>query len=89
MIQIEKADNGYIVQRDGHNKKVYLTIDDLFRELLLRLEGLERSATGSYYGEVKILREESKPEPNWDKTDTVPCNAQTVGYTFDWREDQT
>jgi len=60
MIRIERAANGYIVslkQTWGEDERmVYATLDELFTELLMHLEGRCESFGGGRYGRVVIHR---------------------------------
>jgi len=65
-MKIEKVDNGYIVEYDGvlSTRKIFTTLDDLFREMLLQYEGRCSSFGGDLYGDVKINRRpRSLPDP--------------------------
>lgn len=59
MTRIEKVENGYILSND-HSKEIVNTTDDLFKRLLLILEGRSENFTGDMYGRVIIHR--SHPE---------------------------
>ena len=57
MIQIKKAHNGYIVESTVGTTMVFLTIDDLLNDLLLRFEGLAKTFSGKSRGGVIVWRE--------------------------------
>jgi hypothetical protein len=57
-ITIEKVDNGYVLTAEGFGcpQKVFLTLDDVFNELLSSFEGRWHGFGGSMYGRVSIER---------------------------------
>ncbi len=59
MIEIRKASNGYIL-KDGYDaESIHPTIEDLFNELLLKLEGKSKSFKGINFGYVKVITDEN------------------------------
>ncbi len=56
MIEIEQAENGYIVTFEETRTVVYLTAESLFAALLMKLEGRGEYFGGDNYGKVSIVR---------------------------------
>ena len=55
---IRQAANGYVADHKGI-ERVFLTLDDLMRHLLLVYEGRCSSFAGDSYGAVRIVRHEA------------------------------
>lgn len=55
MMVIRKAENGYVADHKGI-ERVFLSLDDLMRHLLLVFEGRCSSFAGESYGSVRIVR---------------------------------
>lgn len=59
-VLIDKLDRGYIVTstRSGGltSKKAYLTIDEVFVDLLSQFEGLCPYFNGRFFGDIKVIR---------------------------------
>jgi hypothetical protein len=58
-VKIRKVSNGYVVQGASYDSEdVYVTLDDVMEDLLMRFEGRYPDAGGECYGRVTIDRTE-------------------------------
>jgi hypothetical protein len=60
VIRIESVDNGFITENSSGSKKVFTDIEELFKHLLLSLEGKGESFGGRMYARVAVEYERER-----------------------------
>ncbi len=97
MVKIKKVSNGYIVEDISSNEEsVYETLDEVFEDLLLHFEGLNKYFKEDLYGRVKVIRGSKRPvlshkEPTGNVTispdsSTIPISSLKKERLSDFNE---